>query len=241
MALPFDIDIYGYLLNILGVTPTGDPVADAVYLVLLPMIVLYMYINKVVGGSRFTEHYLGSKKIETIIMFIIGFFIVREGYYPLFASFSMPLLIIIMLWHTLAFVFGKRNKGSPGSSGSVHTKQQIGSGGGDRNSIELIRDIVELPEKTQRQLKNAATSLGPKRYEKAMTRLEDLEEEYTESQNAIKESRDDRGGHAGDLIDTLRKDQKEIVDEAKSIRLDHEVTDDDMKTKAPKISRVLRI
>jgi len=122
MALP-NIDIYNWLLvDILKVQPTGDPVNDSVYLVLLPMVVLYLYIDKVIGGSRFA-----GKKVEVIIAFIMGFFIIREGYYAAFASFSLPLLVIVMLWHTLSFILGHGNRdGSPTTHGIKQT--QPGSG-----------------------------------------------------------------------------------------------------------------
>ncbi len=127
MAL-LDIDIYNWLLvDILRLNSSqisGDPVNDAVYLVLLPMVVLYLYIDRVVHNSRF-----GDKGVEIIIMFIMGFFIVREGYYPMFAGFALPLLVIIMLWHTLAFIFGRENGIEKGGGGAPTThKTQPGSG-----------------------------------------------------------------------------------------------------------------
>ncbi len=106
MALQFDIDIYNTLLSeILKVNPTGDPVNDAVYLVLLPTIVLYMYSDYVITRSRFGG---GSNKFKVILMFIVGFIIVREGFYPIFAGFSLPLLIIIMVFYAFGFILSGR-------------------------------------------------------------------------------------------------------------------------------------
>lgn len=104
MAFEFDIDIYNWLLTeILQVEPTGDPVNDAVYLVLLPLVVLYMYSDYVITKSRFMGSY---GRFKYIFMFVVGFFIIREGYYKIFASFSLPLLIIIVLLNTFSFIFG---------------------------------------------------------------------------------------------------------------------------------------
>ncbi len=142
MALSFDMDIYNWLLSeILKVNPTGDPVNDAVYLVLLPMVVLYLFVFETVGKSRFANGKMGGGKVQLIIMFIMGFFIVREGYYPLFAGFSLPLLIIIMLYHTLSFIFGrKESEGAPNKAGG--SVSQPGSGGSSHFWNRLFHPVT---------------------------------------------------------------------------------------------------
>ena len=124
MAFSLDINIYNWLLvEVLKVNPTGDPVNDAVYLVLLPMVVIYMFVNHVVGSSRFGE--AGKIGIKTIISFVIWFIIIRQGFYPIFAGFSLPLLYILMIWYAYSFIIGEKSGGKEDKRGGFR-----GSGGG---------------------------------------------------------------------------------------------------------------
>jgi len=77
MAL--DLDLYDWVFQFLGVTNlSGDPVRDAMYKLLLPMVVLFLFIRKVIGDSRF-----GGTGTELIMSFITGFIIIYEGYFPI--------------------------------------------------------------------------------------------------------------------------------------------------------------
>lgn len=139
MAFSFDMDIYSWLLEeVLKVSPSGDPVNDAVYLILLPMVVLYMYADFVISKSRF----MGSHgKFKYIMMFVVGFVIVREGYYAFFASMSLPLLGLIMIWHAFSFIMGWGHKpDDDGKRKNVETVGfQPGSGGGGGLSSWLLK------------------------------------------------------------------------------------------------------
>lgn len=103
MAL--DLDLYEGVFALLGVETSGNPVNDAVYLLLLPMVVLYLYTSFVIGRSRF-----GSMGVRFIMMFIVGYVIIEKGFYNLFATYSIYLLGIIMVWHVFGFVLGSKDK-----------------------------------------------------------------------------------------------------------------------------------
>lgn len=240
MALP-DIDIYNWLLvDILKVQPTGDPVNDSIYLVLLPMVVLYMYVDKVVGSSRFA-----TKKIEVIIMFIMGFFIIREGYYPMFAAFSMPLLIIVMLWHTLSFVFGRKNKGAGGGSGtSGHpTRQEIGSGGNYSSNVHNIKSMMNLPDTINRELAQINDEINRDTQgdrEAATARIRVLDTKYAECDKEIDvaqkvKSSTGSAGHVGELMDKIQARQANIANEAIELMVDNKLTSNEMRKLAPNI------
>ncbi|VVB60320.1 Uncharacterised protein [uncultured archaeon] len=159
MALQFDIDIYNTLLSeILKVNPTGDPVNDAVYLVLLPMVVLYMYCDYVITRSRFGGD-KGQGKFKVIMMFIVGFIIVREGFYPIFAGFSLPLLIIIMVFHAGGFILRGRTE---------NTSYQRGTGG--ESSGSTLGSL--LLKKSG--LSGAIAAANPMEMEDARNRLRNL-------------------------------------------------------------------
>lgn len=220
MALSLDIDLYNWLLEeVLKVNPTGDPVNDAVYLVLLPMVVLYMFVERTVHNSRFN-----NAKVEFIIMFIIGFFIVREGYYPLFAGFALPLLIIIMLWHAGGFILGRGSeekkkkeeiiaRGAPGSGGEEimgDTRSTLGSlskliddvkhpgkFGSGLKAVE-INDINELQKRVERGIDSFSKIAGSYGGDKKAT---EIVIELTQMDNELEEIKRDlkRGEYRGNL------------------------------------------
>lgn len=244
MALP-DIDIYNWLLvDILKVQPTGDPVNDSIYLVLLPMVVLYMYVDKVVGSSRFA-----TKKIEMIIMFIMAFFIIREGYYPMFAAFSMPLLIIVMLWHTLGFVFGKKNKGaaSGGGGGGSHTRQEVGTGGGNNEDLNFVNKTLNLQKGLDRALKNTEqriSDLGEDKSEKAIGILVELEGDIVAcnaSRKKIQASLSSGRPVLGDPFSGVNSEEERIKSDARSAIALGNLENEDVKRKAPTIAKKLGI
>ncbi len=201
MAFSPDFDIYNWLLvEILKVQPTGDPVNDAVYLVLLQMVVLYMFVDYVAGSSRFKK-----PTVKLIIMFIMGFFIVREGFYPLFAGFSLPLLIIIMLLHMLSFIAGKgKDEGRPAAEGGI--RRQPGSGNYGILG-RLFHPLANPIEKARSDLSRATWSKGEIMEEagRLMVRWKNLE-------RIISTAGSSAFGKSNDVNDALEK-QEEIEEE----------------------------
>lgn len=114
----FDSDIYNTVLrDILGVRPTGDAVADSVYLLVLPLLTLYL----------FSEHvsqllHAGKTRLKWVFMAIVFFFIVQRGYYPIVADYSLFAFIILLIWGVWTFITGsgKAEQGGGGAQQTAH-------------------------------------------------------------------------------------------------------------------------
>ncbi|MBU4299975.1 hypothetical protein L6303_04965 [archaeon] len=237
MALPFDIDIYNGLLGTLGVQPTGDPVADAVYLVLLPMVVIYLFIDQVIRRSRFGE----NTKVKIIMMFITAFTIIHYKYYGLFAAFSMPLLVFVILWHTLGFVFGKKDKNSPRGDGKI--RAQVGSGGGFFDHARNLKSLADLPDTVNRELAqiNDTINRDTKGDRKAaIARITILDKKYDDCDLEIEEAQKVRGvtgsaGHVGELMEKIQERQTHIANEAIELMVDNKISSSEMRKYAEHI------
>ena len=130
----YNVDIYDTVLrDILGVHPTGDVVADTVYLFVLPVLTLFLFSHHVAGLMR-----LDKSKLQYVFMAIIFFFVVQRGYYPLVADYSMFAFIVLMIWGTWDFITGRKTGKS--SSGNEMRTYDMGVGGGGG----LVRNIKTI-------------------------------------------------------------------------------------------------
>ncbi len=227
MAFSLDMDIYSWLLEeVLKVSPSGDPVNDAVYLILLPMVVLYMYADFVISKSRF----MGSHgKFKYIMMFIVGFVIVREGYYAFFASMSLPLLGLIMIWHAFSFVMGW---GQRGNDTQRETGERVGwrsGGGGDSGWSGLIKSKIPLfsaanlpaVERTIKELKLLGQEWEDIRQIKEIEHLDRLPENMIEQKKNIRRQAQDKldgfdDTTKGEILNRVGS-PKDFVDELRNL------------------------
>lgn len=136
----FDNDIYNTILrDILGVRPTGDAVADTVYLVVLPLLTLYLLSDHVA-----VLFHAGKTKLKWVFMAIVFFFVIQKGYYPIVARYSLFAFIVLLAWGALTFILGRRydDKGKPQDFKAYGTE---GSGGGSgiRGTIGNIATITD--------------------------------------------------------------------------------------------------
>lgn len=105
-------DIYNTVLrDVLGVHPTGDPVADSVYLLVLPLLTLYLFSDHV---SKLLH--VGHSKLKWVFMAIVFFFVINSGYYPVLADYAMFAFIALLIWGAWTFITGPKDK----ESGSAH-------------------------------------------------------------------------------------------------------------------------
>ena len=132
----YNTDIYDTVLrDILGVHPTGDVVADTVYLFILPVLTLFLFSHHIAGMMR-----LDKSKLQYVFMAIIFFFVVQRGYYPLVADYSMFAFIVLLIWGAWDFITGDKKSGK-GSSGNNMGTYNMGVGSG-RSTMGNIRDLV---------------------------------------------------------------------------------------------------
>ncbi|MCK5333127.1 MAG: hypothetical protein KAJ24_01340 [Candidatus Aenigmarchaeota archaeon] len=107
----YNMDFYDTILrDILGVHPTGDVVADTVYLFILPVLTLFLFSHHVSGLLS-----LGKSKLQYVFMAIVFFFVIQRGYYPFVAQYSLFAFVILMIWGAWTFITGKKydDKGNP--------------------------------------------------------------------------------------------------------------------------------
>ncbi|MBR9702285.1 hypothetical protein GOV13_05185 [Candidatus Pacearchaeota archaeon] len=80
------------LYGVLGITPTGDPAADAVYLLYLPMLTLYIF-------ASFTMDTLakGHRRLKPAFILMVYFYVIHEGLYRYFAMYSKALFVLALL------------------------------------------------------------------------------------------------------------------------------------------------
>lgn len=199
MAFAIDmsnLDIYSAVFGLLGVQTTGDPVNDAIYLLLLPLIVLYMYSDFVITRSRFFGQH---GKFRYLLMLIVGYVIIQRGFFALFAAWSLPLLGIIMVWHAGSFIFGWGQAKDQNSRnvGYQPDEDSRGSGG----IMDVAKGVIRAPSEANRKLQKfehdaseLVTTDAPK---KAKAQLERLEKMYIECDksrlNSIRKGEDVRG------------------------------------------------
>lgn len=132
-------DIYDTVLReILGVRPTGDPVKDSVYLVVLPLLTLYLFSSHVSSLMH-----LGKTKLKWVFMAIIFFFVVDRGYYRLLTDYAMFAFIALMIWGAWTFITSPKIE-DEGGKGSGHGpnmgvyNMDVGGSGGHRSYPGLI-------------------------------------------------------------------------------------------------------
>lgn len=229
MAL-FDIDLYNWLLvDILQLSSnqiSGDPVNDAVYLVLLPMVVMYLFVWSTIHHSRFA-----GTSVTAILMFVVGFFIVREGYYSVFAAFSLPLLIIIVLWNSVGFILGRKDSlsGARGPENSEvaaekasmlkslgnfvdDSKRLVGKSRNDAMFPKLSRDIRTLKTELDKNIDTfesmASSREGNREASKIVKELRSIHLELSEIERKINE---------GESIERKEKDIEDFRKRVKSI------------------------
>ncbi len=131
----YNVDIYDTILrDILGVHPTGDVVADTVYLFVLPVLTLFLFSHHVSGLLS-----LGKSKLQYVFMAIVFFFVIQRGYYPFVAQYSLFAFVVLMIWGAWTFITGKKydDKGNPMNMKSYN--MSVGSG---RSTLGNIKTIV---------------------------------------------------------------------------------------------------
>ena len=148
----YNVDIYDTILrDILGVHPTGDVVADTVYLFVLPVLTLFLFSHHIAGMMR-----LDKSKLQYVFMAIIFFFVIQSGYYPFVARYSMFAFVVLMIWGAWDFITGKKN------SGSGHNMRTYDMAvGGERSTLANIKDIVyeKIDPRSDLKRKAAMTNL----------------------------------------------------------------------------------
>lgn len=136
----FDNDIYNTVLqDILGVRPTGDAVADAVYLLVLPLLTLYLLSDHVA-----VLFHAGKTKLKWVFMAIVFFFVIQRGFYPIVAKYSLFAFIVLLAWGALTFILGRRYDEKSGKPQDFKAFGTEGSGvsSGIRGTIGNIATIT---------------------------------------------------------------------------------------------------
>lgn len=168
----YNTDIYDTVLrDILGVHPTGDVVADTVYLFVLPVLTLFLFSHHV--SSLLT---LGKSKLQYVFMAIVFFFVIQRGYYPFVAQYSLFAFVVLMIWGAWTFITGKKydDAGNPknmksynmGVQNSGGTSSTLSNFGKYTNKGYLGRRVAEAfgqEDKEIANLKNEIRALEDKK------------------------------------------------------------------------------
>ncbi|MCK5333739.1 MAG: hypothetical protein KAJ24_04460 [Candidatus Aenigmarchaeota archaeon] len=150
----YNVDFYDTILrDILGVHPTGDVVADTVYLFVLPVLTLFLFSHHVSGLLS-----LGKSKLQYVFMAIVFFFVIQRGYYPFVAQYSLFAFVILMIWGAWTFITGKKydDKGNPMNMKSYNMAVDGGS-----STMSNIKTLVydKIDPRSDLKRKAAETNL----------------------------------------------------------------------------------
>lgn len=104
-------DLYTFIFALLGVPITGDVVRDVVYKIVIPSLFVYAFIKSVAPRMFEKAKETGATLlIEAVILFII----IYEGYYPVFASWSLPLFMLMIIYNTFRWLSSSKfDSGAP--------------------------------------------------------------------------------------------------------------------------------